>query len=451
MNLLRIAVCAAALCACSFDQTGVAPLDGAATDGRANDAPGADAAPCEQALVARISVNGITEGSPFTRVLIGDTVTLSAAGSCSDSSGPLTYEWQISPIDGTRETAEPTLFAETITVYPVNAEQYTISLTVRDNAGHSNTVQVYGFSAYGWQPLDGLIPSNIRGLAVGPDDLFIAADAGGYRLPLAAPTSGFINLDNESVGDPIATSLGRAHWDSDNQLVWLSATNSADTVWRITRTPPFTATQVDFATSLGGSATVHDLGSIPGGIEIASNRGVAETSNTITFTKTFDGDQYAVARGAGQRWVGGQKLFDIDNSGAQLDPFDTGDNKIRRMLVDVPNNELWLATDNNGIARVVNSNGALLQIYKTAGSNLTDNRVRDIAIETTGPFAGDIWVATGNGISRYKRDRGVWVPMGIAHGLLGRTDVNAIVIDENGGRRRIYAGTTGGLVYSRVE
>ncbi len=436
----------------------MAPSDGGAggsdalvRDASVSDAPMSDAGPCEETVLAKISVNGNATGSPLARVLVGDTVTLSAEGSCSTAPGAMTYEWQISPIDGTRETADPTLLSQTLTVYPVSAEQYTVSLTVRDSQGRTSTVQVFGFEAHGWQQIGGIPSNQIYGLDVGPTDLFIAGLGGAFRVPLDSPTGGFINMDNESVGDALVTNLGQVHWDEGSKLVWFSSRTARNDMWKITRELPYTASLVAYNTPLGGSATARDISGLTVGVEIATNRGTAETTDTINFTKTFDGDLHAVARGAGQRWAAGRKLYDIDNGGAELDPFATGDNKIRRMLVDTVNDELWLATDNNGVAHVVNSTGALIQVYASSGSNLPDNRVRDIAIETTGAFAGDIWVATANGIARYKRDRGVWVSMGVSHGLSGRTDVHAIAIDENAGRRRIYAGTTGGLVYSRAE
>ena len=59
--------------------------------------------------------------------------------------------------------------------------------------------------------------------------------------------------------------------------------------------------------------------------------------------------------------------------------------------------------------------------------------------------SGDIWATTQAGVSRFKKDRQVWVPMGSDSGLGSRTDVKAIAIDEKGGKRAVYVGGNPGL------
>jgi hypothetical protein len=95
-----------------------------------------DAGPgCEDGVLQpalRIDGTLVTEGQPgpVVEVLLGDLVTISAAGSCGGD-GALSYEWAITP-DDIIATADkdPADGPTTFTVYPTAAGDYTVTLTV---------------------------------------------------------------------------------------------------------------------------------------------------------------------------------------------------------------------------------------------------------------------------------------------------------------------------------
>jgi ligand-binding sensor domain-containing protein len=181
------------------------------------------------------------------------------------------------------------------------------------------------------------------------------------------------------------------------------------------------------------------------------------TTNDLTFMGMFtppSTEVFAVAGDGARQWAGGHRLYDMAAGGNPVDPFDdaVGDDlTIRDLAVYAAAGELWLATDGNGVARVNLNSGALIDHFTATDTGLEGDKIRAIAVEQAGPFAGDVWAATDKGVARFKRDRGVWLTYGNSQGLQGRLDVNGIAIDADGGRRGVWAGSKGGLVYLVAE
>jgi hypothetical protein len=452
---------------CSFDESGTTLEDGgvATIDGGGGEADGAvrpDAGPCDSPLRLVISVNGVTTpqgpGLPFVDVIVGDTVELSATGSCAQS-GINSIEWQISPVDATRNTALPNLNAETLTVYPLAIQQYTVALTLRAADGSSNTEQVFAFRSHGFQELGGIAQGgDTRDVSVSDEHLWIAAKAGPYRADLTNLGAGAEDVNGFALGDTIDTELEVVHYDADGDNVWFAHKDARGSLWKLDMSPtlPFVSS-VPFTTFLGvTSAEVEDIDSAHPGVDLATKAGVTTSTDNISFSSAFRaGTRFdATARGGGQHWAGSVDLYDVDSDGATVvDVLGNGvgtDDKIRALAIDTDNDELWVASDDKYVVRVDNTTGAIIASYIHSSSDVVDGRMRELAVETSGRSRGDVWVATDKGLARYKRDRNLWILIAGPQGLGMLTNVKAVAIDDAGGRRAVFAGTTKGVVYSRV-
>lgn len=451
------------LAACSFDTSGV-PLtgDAARIDANPPDAPG-DAGTCLDDIRLVLSIGGISEelptDVPYVHALPGDLVELSAAGSCGRAGG-LVYEWQISPIDATRETAAPDLASETITIYPVFAEDYTVTLTVTSGAASASR-SVLGVRSSSWQRHDSLASNpEIRDLATGGDTLWIAHARGAHRLPLGQDPGqdAFIDIAAELSGDALSQDLGAVHYRAADQTLWLAQDARRDDLWRIDVSGPQPVSSLfDYSAALGAGTGVLDIIDAEPGIALATDRGLVRTDGEV-FSGVFippDGNQVHALAMAGELWAGSRQLYPVDSGGAPFDPFAGAagaDARVRALAFDATQNELWVATDGSGAARVQLAGGPqTLAVYNTAAGTLASDRLRDITLETTGPYAGDAWAATSQGVARYIRARDTWLLMGNSHGLQQRTNVQAVVIDAASGRRVIFAGTRAGLVSLRAQ
>lgn len=459
---LPVAIASAALAACSFDASGIAPAGDNGSPDAGAIADGPILGPCPDDVSVQLTIGGVAQqpappGRPYVYALLGDSIELSAVGSCARE-GPISYEWQISPIDATRATAAPDLASETITVLPVLAEDYTVTLTVR-GAAASASETVLGISARGWQRRDGL-PGNqdIRALTTSADTLWIAHSQGAHALAIdgsAAPEE-FVDLAEISAGEPIPGNLGSAYYSADDDVLWLARLPTTDRALRMSLGDAqltVTALALDTLTGFGNVTRVHDISGGGGGVALATDDGLGMSDDGVNIERIFapgtGRSLHATAGGPGG-YVGGGMLYDI---GATALPFDVfsgsvGDNNlIRALAVDAVRNQLWVGTAGHGVALVGTGGGlATMAIYNDQNSAIGTGDIRAIAVEPSGPYAGDVWAATDSGVARYVRSRDSWLLMGNPQGLQARLDVRALAIDDAGGRRAIYAGTRLGLV-----
>jgi hypothetical protein len=431
-----VLVVGAAVAACRFDPAGVAGDDDPRRDAPPTDGALVDAAICPSPT-ARISVDGVVHdgaGGPAAVVLVGDTVALGSHGSCGP--GPLTYQWQVSPVTGVRDTLAPGDDAPAITVYPTLADRYSVTLTVRAPDGSAASETIYAFDARGFAPL-ATRPRRVRDLEIGGGRLWVASGAGTFSADLDAPA------DLAEVDGRLPRRAGAVVWDPTRDALWVGAQAPSASVWRIDGGD---VVEVDVAAILGGVAVVSDLAVVvepmPGAIAVATDRGVAFAADGVAFEAAFGGGAAAVAE-AGETWVLGDLLRSVD-SGRSFIMVDTGEPTA--MVSDLDGGGVWVAIDGEGVAhaRFV-GDGIAVARFDVAGG-LPSPSVRALAIERDGRFAGDVWAATARGLARWKADREVWVAYGNPQGLQGFLDLSAVAV--GGPRRTVFAGGASGLVYA---
>ena len=448
------------LSACTFDPAGVTSADAPEVDaGSLGDAsPPGDGGPCDSDVAVALTIGGIAvqppAGEPYVHALPGDIVELSAAGSCGRL-GPLDYQWQISPIDDTRSTASPDLSSPTLTIYPTDVRDYVVTLTVRSGSASAQATAL-AIRTHGWQRQDGLPDDQeIRDLSLGGDRLWLAHRSGIHYRPLTTDgAAGFVDLAAEIEGEALPEAVEVAHYSAAARALFLAeAAPSAEFV-RVALDGPRPMAQaiaIDGPTVFGQPVRIHDIGAANAGVALATDRGLVRYRGD-GFGPVFVPDTlevHATAHGVGARWAGGHRLHDLRNAGAAFDPFAGaagGDNRIRALLLDQEQDELWAVTDGFGAARVdIATEATTIDLYD-ATSSLRADRLRALVSESPGPHGGDVWVATDRGVARYLRARDQWLLLGNQHGLHERLDVQALVLDSSGGRRTLYAGSTRGLV-----
>jgi len=443
---------------CTFDPNGVPfePSTSSVEDAHLDDDADTPVTPC-LTVTAAITVDGVAaragDTNPATTVLVGDTVTLSARGSCGQ--GPLRYEWQVSPPDATGATAKPGLTAETLTLYPTRVQDYVVTLIVRDDRGEA-PLSVFGFRANGFSLLD-KAPDDVRDLTAGDGSVWAATGDGAFRGSADAP--GTFTEVNGQVDPELPSELGVVHYDADHDVLWLAGAGQHLGIWRAdyggNGAPSFT--RHTFNQLLSAAATVRDITTVTssGGIAVATSLGLAYASVTGPFASRFidapDWNFFAVAAAGNDVWVGSDRLTNASQPSLLIVPFDPPlPATVRVLAVDPDGAQMWVGNDSKGVAVVRTSDRSITKIW-TDGDGMTSSAVRAIAIEPSGPFAGDVWVATQRGVSRYKRDREVWVACGNLAGLESLLDLRAIAVEVNGARRSIWTGGNRGIAVAQTR
>ncbi len=460
------------LSGCQFNASGIAGNgDSPAADASpdiADAEPQSDASDANNAcggalLSAAVSVDGVDvaldDQAPHAQVLVGDLITLSAAGSCS-TDGTFNYSWAITPADGIASTIEPNPTEETITLYAAEVENYQISLTLSNRGGNKVSREVT-VEVRGWQRIDGLEtddPTNadVEALAVGGGYVWIGTELEAHRLALPGTPNQF-ELLNDLLGpdDPVIDpDQATMFFDSDSEFLWIGGRNDAQGPWRIdTSADPIAIAQIDFTApeALGTVAKARSFAPGPSGIAMATDEGVTVALDNLTFLGAEQPDNkkpQALASGDGRRWAGSNHLYDLDNPGPLLDVLaDEGDDRIRALAIDEVAGVLWVGTADLGVASFSHETETTIATYDVANGALPSDRIRAILVEPAGPHQGDVWVATDNGVARYLSRRDTWIQLGDAHGLLDRDDLEALAIDVRDDARTIYAGSRNGLVY----
>jgi hypothetical protein len=429
-----LALCTGLL-ACSFDPRG--PAAGSGGDGGPDDAGNPS---CPDPFHAEIAVNGASFGTPYVSILVGDSVRLSAEGSCTRA-GPVELTWAIEDDggdDAITATASGPLSDEVLDLYPLTPGDYTVSLTVGDGTGAGDQVSVFGFRATGWQVSTEAL--DIRDLAIGDDLVWIAANEGAYQLArdslLAAPEL----VNDLADGDDLANDLVAAY--STGPSVWFAQRSSGALVWRLDLDPAPVVTAIDFTGDFE-EAAVNDIGRGDAGVVLATRDGVVAAPDDQTFgPEILDTDASAVTYGGSGGWIGGDQLYRLTDQ-VSFDVFGAADNKIRSLLeVD---GEVWAGSDGLGVAVFDSATEEVVDVFTVEAGGLSNNRARDIAVDT----GGDLWVATARGVARYKRDREVWVAMGTAAGL-DNLDLHAIGTFGNGSGRSVVVGSREGIAILRL-
>jgi PKD domain len=423
--------------ACTFDPSGTGGAPG--TPGRDGSPVGGDdggPAGCPAALHTELAVGGqpASGSAPLVTVLLGDTVELSAAGSCSQL-GPVRYQWEIED-QGLSDTASPALDRETLDVYPSLPGDYRITLTVSDDSGSDEPVSVIGIRALGWQTIAGEL--DVRDVAIGGGRVWIASSGEAHVLDLANPGAGTQLVNDIAGGEDIADDLNAVHFGAGSNLVWFGRRAApAPQIWRVAISSPTPSTASVALPTPPTTTEIRDISSSGNGIAVATRDGVFVAANNQTFgPAVLAVDTFAVAENSEGGWAGGNELHDLAG-GAPFLPFGDGNNKIRALAGDAV--RVWAGSDDQGIARF--TSGAETAPPFTVADGLPSNKIRALAVDSE----SDVWAATDKGVARYKRDRAIWVSMEAEAGLEGITDVHGIAVLDSGGQRVIVIGANGGV------
>jgi hypothetical protein len=227
----------------------------------------------------------------------------------------------------------------------------------------------------------------------------------------------------------------RVHEAAAGDDVWFGADDAEGTAYRLTLSDG----QITSLATLTDAKT-RDIDDADSGVRFATDKGVALAADSVNFLLERADDSRALSFGVVGSFAGRDALYPLPD-GAQVDVF-PGADAIECITDDGAS--LWIGGKDQGVATVVD--GMVQAIYNATDSQLSDDDVRDIAADSQ----GDIWAATKVGVSRFKQDRQVWVPMIGDSGLGARLDLRAIAIDEAGGRRTFYVGGNAGLSVMRI-
>lgn len=448
LGLLLWVAAGGLLVGCSFHPGGAAgssegDAGGTTGDDDGGGPPPPDAGPCPEAIHTVLSVNGQMAASsdqPMFTVLLGDTVSLSAAGSCTQSGTPV-YTWTITDQNGDNAietTALPDLTQGQLTVFPEVPGDYTITLTVGDGTRTGDPVSALGIRAIGWTPVsDGL---NVRDLALSGTTLWIAADADAYFNDLRALGLAPLKVnDFRTTDDTIPNDLSSV-WFDGSRDVWFGHKASDSQVWKVDlgSFPP-RVIAVPFGAALPDTP-VRDIGAGPSGVEVATQNGVADAPNNSTFQSPIVAtDSFALARGDVGGFAGGAALTRLSD-GATFDVFSGGDDKIRTLLS--VGSDIWAGSDGSGVVRFDTTTGQVSATW-TSSDGLGSNKIRSLAVDGD----GDLWAVTDKGVARFKQDRQAWFSMGAPSGLSSITDLSALLAVGQGDQRFLVVGGNGAIAY----
>ena len=436
--LSGLAALAAAILAtaCGFDSSanGAPPPTDKPGDPDASPVLPVDAAPgsCAEPIRTQMLVGGQSPedgADPIATVILGDTLVMSAAGSCSNR-GTLSYDWQLGDLAA---TADPGTDSEGLTIYPTEPGDFPITLTLSDEVGSDDPITV-NLRVLRWERVaEGL---NVRDVAVGAGRIWIATNVGPRFVDLSNLGAGAQDLNNAADGiDLPEDDFAAVFFDPDDGLVWFGRTAEDDTAFRLDL-ESFSFATVPFPSPSIGPTTVRDITTQGNGVMYSTQDGVTIAADNQTFAEPIDpGDRHAVGDNEAGGWAGSNALVRLSD-GEEFTPFGAGPNAIRAIAGD--DDLLWIGGDDKGVARM---NADLsFDVFRT-DDGLPGNRVRGLAVDGD----HDVWAATQTGAGRYKRDRGVWVAMGEEAGLDDLTDLLSIATGVQGGRTVVVVGGAQGL------
>jgi hypothetical protein len=433
--LSGLAFIAAAVLAtgCGFDgSANSAPPTGQPGDPDASPVLPVDAEPgtCAEPILTQMLVGGQSpeDADPIATVILGDTIIMSAAGSCSNR-GTLSFDWQLG---GLADTADPGTDGEGLTIYPTEPGDFPITLTLSDDVGSDDPITV-NLRVLSWVPVAQEL--DVRDVAVGAGRIWIASNDGPRFVDLSNLGAGAQDLNAAADGDEIPADLEAVFFDNDDGLVWFGRRGQDDGAYRLDLAAFEIATFAFPSPSIGQTA-VRDITTQGNGVMFATQDGVTIAADNQTFADPIVlDDRDAVGDNDAGGWAGSTDLIRLSDE-QTFTPFGGGDNRILAIAGD--DDLLWVGGDDKGAARL-NADDSV-DVFRTA-QGLPSNRVRGLAVDGD----HDVWAATQAGAARYKRDRDVWVPMGEESGLGPITDLVSAATGVEGGRTVVVVGGTEGL------
>ncbi len=425
------------LAACSFDTSNVNPFgDGGVDDDGDLDPDAIAPSDCPEAIHVEVQVDGRSNppppGQPYLHRLVGDTVQLSAVGTCTQS-GVILYTWTIEP--GTTligATAQPDLNSETISVYSLQAENYTVRLRVGDGSGESVSTTIFAFQAHGFEALPAIPSKAVNDLSAGSDYLWIGGKESGYRADLIGPGPA-LDVDDLYTGDSVGPNISAVLESKDGAFAWLGTSDADGSAFRI----DLGAGDISTLASIANSKT-RDISDALLGVRYGTDLGVALAEDNQSFVLERNDAVEALSFGSVGSFGGKDKLYPLPDL-TEVDVFG-GNNKITGIAQF--DDLVWVGGDGKGVASVLGN--AVQEIFTVANSELSSDTIRSMTQDPN----GDIWAATKDGVSRFKQDRQVWVP--IRAGLSTMLDLKAITIDESAGRRAVYTGGKDGFAVMAI-
>ena len=433
-----------ALGACTFNTSNQVISDDGGGGSTGNDSgPRPDAIDpdeCPDDIHIEIRVDGqsapLGDSEPYIRTLVGDTVELSATGTCTRS-GIIDFNWSVEPASNeVQSTALPDLKSEVISVYSKRPGPTNVRLVVSDGET-SRQLAIFAFEAFGFEEVESYQGPRIRDLSAGAKFLWVGTnEEDAFRGDLDDLTSDYVLVSPTYDGVDLSSKM-RVHEAAAGDYVWFSSADDEGQAYRLSL-----ANSEIIAIDTIDNAKTREIDDAPTGIRLATDKGVALAADSASFIRERNDDSEALSFGPTGSWAGKDRLYPLPD-GQEIDLFNNNDD-IQCLADD--GTALWIGRNNQGISTYFNND--IQDTYKKNNSNLTDNDVESIAIDTQ----QDVWVGTSGGVSRFKRDRQIWVPLTTESGLVGTNalDIDVIECDEASGRRAIYVGGRAGLFVMRT-
>jgi hypothetical protein len=416
---------------------------------------------CGDAVQAQILVAGepwTRDDAPARLVVAGDDVGLSLGGVCTPS-GQVAVVWTVTTPGGTVLPLLPSPDAAAVTFFGANLDDYHVRAHVIDPVCPATALDLAIFAArtLGPQPLATNAASgganDIRGLATGAGFLWVAAGDGAWRIASSPPRDSWQNVEAQfPAGDTlVSANLASVFYDDSSSSVFYGAASPEGNVTRVLLGQG-SLQNVNVSQSAGGNVLARDFSRGSGPLHLATDKGVLEWASGGAFTNLQLGQTSlnAVAEAPGQPlWAGARTLFRLGGaSPLTVDVFGGPDDRVRALAVDATAQQVWVGSDGNGLAPVVELTGAVGDVLSTSGPmgrRLPGNRVRAIVLE-----GRDVWMATDQGAARYKLDAQAIVSYKFsAPGAplpAAQLDSAALAIDGSGPTRRVFVGTSVGVL-----
>lgn len=426
---------ATGLAACSFSggSSQGRPTDAAPDSGGGGMDAGADADP----ICDPLTLNLLLDGAPLTDFAtklpfaVGDSITLNAGASCSPT-GNINFTWTLGAGHfGTRGSDLDNFFIE---VYPDDVGDLSLAITV-DDGGGSPVTQAIPIVGVGFGALDIFNgnPAAVNEMVIADNRLWLATESGGFTQPIdALGMRPYENINDFSTNTTatVPADVRDVAYDTDNDVVtYLPGDGSAAYFWDKGTDDITTYIPVD-AMETGTLVDAQHLAG--GGVRLLTDLRAETSTDYAAFALEWNRDQAVTATVQNMELLaGGDRLFrfvDADNSDTR-EIFGNMDPDGIATFFEDAGGALWIGSSSEGIGVIDNFDDA------TVTPHLAGEDVRSIGQDA----AGDMWVATGNGVFRFKADWGVWISLGAKHGLAS-TDDRALIVDEGGARDRILVG-----------
>ena len=408
----------------------------AATDGPVD--AGTDADLVCDTMTLNLTIDGVelTDFSTDLPYAVGDSIRLNAGASCSPT-GNLTFAWDLG--GGDFVSRSPALDDFFIEIYPDAAGDLSLSITIDDGKGAPLT-RAIPIAGVGFAALEVFGAGNtgvVSEMVIGDGRLWLASDQGAVSQDVAmldtAPYEG-VNTTAGDTDPDLTGNITDVAYDGDNNVVSFLPDDGSALLFYDREADAINAlTPVD----TGLTGTLVDVMPLAnGGVRTLSTLQV-DTSDYSTFTLEWNRDQaVAVTVQGADILAGGTRLFRRMNAvnSEEREIFGAADDDGIVTFFQDADGALWIGSGlgdaDTGIGVIDDFNDA------TVTEHLLGERIRSIGQDA----AGDMWVATENGVFRFKSDWDVWIQLGARHGL---TTVNshALLVDEAGGQNRILVGT----------